>query len=182
MDAATQTMIRNLEEKTGRSLDAWVKEVRKRKLEKHGEIVKVLKEEFGFTHGYANLVAIAARDGLERPDAADGEDAVFAGGRAAMRPVYDAVSKAIAKFGKDIEVSPKKAYVSFRRKKQFALVQPTNARLDLGLNLKGVEPDGRLESAAGFNAMCSHRVRLSSPKDVDREVVAWLKKAYDAAG
>ena len=52
----------------------------------------------------------------------------------------------LSKLGKDVEVAPKKAYVSLRRNKQFALIQPsTRTRVDLGLNLKGVEPEGRLE-------------------------------------
>jgi hypothetical protein len=28
--------------------------------------------------------------------------------------------------------------------------------------------------------MCSHRVRLESPDDVDEAVVAWLRRAYEA--
>jgi len=100
-----------------------------------------------------------------------------------LKPAYDAVREAILGFGDDVEPSPKKAYVSFRRKKQFVLVQPSTAtRLDVGLNLKGVEPSGRLESAEGFNAMCTHRVRVESAGAVDAELVAWLRRAYEAAG
>jgi predicted transport protein len=185
MDAATETMIRNLEEKTGRGLDEWVGVVRKSGLEKHGEIVKLLKAEHGFTHGYANLVAIAARGGLSAPEGSteDQEAALFTGRKSGLKPAYDAVRAAIVGLGSEVEASPKKAYVSFRRKKQFALVQPSTAtRLDVGLSLKGVEPSGRLESAEGFNAMCTHRVRVESAGAVDAELVAWLRRAYEAAG
>jgi hypothetical protein len=62
-------------------------------------------------------------------------------------------------------------------------VQPSTAsRLDLGLNLKGVDPAGRLEAAGSFNAMCSHRVRMESPDDVDAEVMEWVRAAYERAG
>ena len=100
------------------------------------------------------------------------------------RPDVDAIyMKAVQGFGADLEVAPKKGYVSLRRKKQFALVQPsTKTRLDLGINLKGKPPAGRLEASGSFNAMVSHRVRLESAKDVDAEVVGWLKEAFDAAG
>jgi predicted transport protein len=99
-----------------------------------------------------------------------------------LRPIYDRLLAAITKFGSDIEVSPKKAYVSLRRGKQFAIVQPSTAtRLDVGINLKGVEPTERLEASGSFNAMLSHRVRLSTVAEVDRELLAWLKKAYEAA-
>ena len=96
--------------------------------------------------------------------------------------MYDAVVSAATTLGDDVEVDPKKSYVSLRRKKQFALVQPSTAkRLDLGLDLKGVEPQGRLEASGSFNAMCSHRVRLESVGDFDPEIRGWLKKAYDAS-
>ena len=108
--------------------------------------------------------------------------ALFSGPKAALRPLYDAVIAEAIRLGEGVEVDPKKTYVSLRRKKQFALVQPSTARrLDLGLNLKGVEPSGRLEASGSFNAMCSHRVRLESEKDFDVEVKNWLKRAYEAS-
>ena len=86
-------------------------------------------------------------------------------------------------FGDGLEFAPKKACVSLRREKQFALVQPsTRTRVDLGISLRGKEPEGRLEASGSFNAMVSHRVRLESPADVDAEVKAWLEEAFEAAG
>ncbi|MEL6529302.1 MAG: DUF5655 domain-containing protein [Pseudomonadota bacterium] len=74
---------------------------------------------------------------------------------------------------------PKKQ-ASLRRKKQFALIAPaTKTRIDLGLALKGDEPQGRLEN---YNAMCSHRVRLESASDFDAEVQTWMKEAYSRSG
>ena len=35
-------------------------------------------------------------------------------------------------------------------------------------------------TSGSFNAMVSHRVRRASVKDVNREFVGWLKKAYEA--
>jgi len=88
----------------------------------------------------------------------------------------------VRKFGKDVEIAPKKTYVSLRRSKQFALIQPsTKSRVDLGINLKGAKPTGRLEASGSFNAMVSHRVRLEKKADVDKEVVGWLKAAYEGA-
>ncbi len=74
-----------------------------------------------------------------------------------MQAWYDKLMHAIAKFGNDVEVSPKKAYVSLRRKKQFAIIQPsTKTRMDVGLNIKGVKPAGKVEAAGSWNAMCTH--------------------------
>ena len=96
--------------------------------------------------------------------------------------IYDKLVKEIAKFGKDVEISPKKTYVSLRRSKQFALIQPTmKTRIDIGINLKGIAAKGRLEASGSFNAMVSHRVRVESAADVDKELVGWLKQAYEAA-
>ena len=65
----------------------------------------------------------------------------------------------INKFGKDIEVSPKKAYVSLRRKKQFAILQPsTKDRFDVGLNIKGVAPSGNVDCMPEAGMPCVHIV------------------------
>jgi predicted transport protein len=85
------------------------------------------------------------------------------------------------KFGGDIEMAPKKGYVSLRRSKQFASIHPTASRVDLGIKLKDVPPKGRLEAAGSWNGMVTHRVRLEKVADVDAELKAWLKQAYDAA-
>lgn len=182
-DAATQTMINNLPEKTGKSLDQWLALLKKQSHEKHGEIVKWLKGEHGVTHGFANLIA---HSHLNAASGASSEDdlvaAQYSKAKADLRPIYDKIIKMVSAFGKDVEVSPKKTYVSLRRSKQFALVQPsTKDRIDVGINLKGHDTTDRLEASGSFNAMVSHRVRVASAKDVNAELKGWLKKAYDAA-
>jgi len=183
MDDALATMIANYEKNTGKPFEAWVAIARKEKFAKHGEIVKHLKEKYGMGHGYANVVAMTVMKG-DAPEPA-GEDLVatqYAGKKAALRPLYDKLAAAVAKFGKDVELSPKKTYVSLRRSKQFAIVQPsTTDRLDVGINLKGMAPRGRLEASGSFNAMVSHRVRVTGAKDIDDELVGWLRAAYDQA-
>lgn len=182
-DDAMATMIANLKEKTGRTLPEWVSLVAKSGLAKHGRIVAMLKADHGVSHGYANLIAATALQG-DGP-APRGDDlvaAMFAGEKQALLPVWTAIEKAVRAFGGDVDVSPKKTYVSLRRSKQFALVQPTTkTRVDVGLCLKGEPAGPRLEAAGSFNAMVSHRVRIEKPGDVDKELVAWLKKAYESA-
>ena len=178
----TATMIANLKEKTDKTLEQWVRIAQSSSLAKHGEIVKFLKTEHGLGHGYANLVAHSMSGGTAAPGGGgDLVAAQYAAEKAGLRPIYDAVIRAAEACGQGVEVSPKKTYVSLRRSKQFALVQPsTKTRVDLGLQLKGVAPQGRLEASGSFNAMVTHRVRLESPKEVDAQVKAWLKQAYDA--
>lgn len=183
---AMDSMARNLQEKTGKSLDQWVAIAKKSGLAKHGEMVKFLKTDHAMGHGYANMVAHALLnpDVLKKTDNAESDllEAQYAGAKAALRPIYDKLLKAVQDFGSDVEVSPKKTYVSLRRSKQFALIQPTTAtRLDVGINLKGVKPAGRLEASGSFNAMVTHRVRVEDIKQVDAELFSWLKKAYESA-
>ena len=182
-DAATQSMIRNLEEKTGKSFDEWLKIARQSKLTKAREILNFLKSEHGLTFGYANLIALKSLG--SDAGSADGDDLVaaqYSGPKAALRPIYDELISTVQKFGGDVEVAPKKGYVSLRRKKQFAIFQPSTAtRMDVGINLKGTVPTKRLEPSGSFNAMVSHRVRLAAKNEVDKELIGWLRAAYDAS-
>jgi predicted transport protein len=177
-----QSMIDNLPEKTGKSLEDWLKITRTSGLEKHGQIVKMLKSDHGMTHGFANLVAAKT---LEPASVAGGDNLVdnqYAGAKADLRPIYDAIIGEVKKFGSDVEVAPKKTYVSLRRNKQFGLVQPsTKTRVDVGINLKGTDPTDRLEASGSFNAMVSHRVRVTEKAEVDAALIDWLRQAYEAS-
>lgn len=183
-DTATQSMISNMPAKTGKSLEQWVAIAKKSKLQKHGQIVKHLKDDHALTHGYANLVAHTLLKSAASTSGESGDDLIaaqYAGPKADLKPIYDALIAATNKLGSDIELAPKKAYVSLRRNKQFGLIQPsTKARVDLGLNVKGHPTTDRLEASGSFNSMCTHRVRLESVKDIDAELKGWLKAAYDA--
>jgi Domain of unknown function (DUF4287)/Domain of unknown function (DUF5655) len=179
-------MMANLPKTTGKPLDAWVKIVKASKLEKHGEVVRMLKADHGIGHGYANMIAHKARGTLEgRAEATASGDASlgqYDGPKAALKPIYDRLVAICEGFGDDVELSPKKGYVSLRRAKQFASIHPsTVTRVDLGIKLRDSAPKGRLEAAGSWNGMVSHRVRLEKLADVDAEVKAWLKAAYDQA-
>jgi hypothetical protein len=177
-------MIAGLRDKTGKTLEEWLKILRASKLSRHKEFMALLKGEYSLTHGFANMIALQAlqTDSHTAGDTGALVEAQYAGAKAGLRPIYDAILAAVGKFGKDVEVSPKKSYVSLRRNKQFAIVQPSTAsRVDVGINLKGTKPAGRLETSGSFNAMVSHRVRVSKPAEVDSELLAWLKEAYQAS-
>ena len=182
VDEATQTMIQKLKEKTGKSLDEWVAIVRSTGLEQHRDMLQYLQTEHGLTYGYATLVALTARGSGVAGSSGDVLLEEQYRTKAALRPIYDALIYAVTAFGNDVEIAPKKAYVSLRRKRQFAIFQPSTAtRMDVGINLKGVAPAGRLEASGSFNTMVSHRVRVSRIEEVDAELVAWLRQAYEAA-
>ncbi|MAK59915.1 MAG: phosphoribosylformylglycinamidine synthase [Ponticaulis sp.] len=177
------SMIANMPEKTGKPLEDWLKVVSASGLQKHGEIVKMLKTDHGMTHGFANLVAHSALKSAASTTDESSDDLVaaqYAGGKADLKPIYDAIIAYVSTLGGDVDIAPKKSSVSLRRSKQFALVTPaTKTRIDLGINNKGREPEGRLE--ASKNAMCSHMIKLTTVAEFDDEVKAWVKEAYQNA-
>ncbi len=184
MDKAEQTMVDNLYKNTGKTLEQWIALVKKENFEKHGQIISFLKDEHGFTHGFANLVAHKSK-GSDAGSAENTEDLVTKQylGKEHFRPLYEKLMQEIKGFGNDVEVVPKIAYVALRRKKQFAILQPvTKTRYEIGINLKGQEPKGKLEAITAANAMCSHKINLADIKDVDDEVIGWIKTAYEHAG
>ncbi len=170
-------------EKTGKSLEHWIEVVEQSKIEKHGAIVKFLKTEYGFTHGYANFVAHKAKKsdaGSQNPE--DLLNNQYKG-KEHLLLIYESLISAIDNFGDDITKSPKKDSVSIIRKKQFALIKPaTKTRIDLGLKLKGKPTTKRLENSGPFGSMCTHRVRLTEVVEVDTELINWLFEAYEMAG
>lgn len=184
MDDAALTMIKNLKEKTGKSLEDWVELVKKENFEKHSQIVKFLKSEHAFTHGYANLVALKSRE-ADAGSVEEKDDLIKAQytGKEHFIPLYEKLVNGIEKFGKDVVFAPKKKYVSVRRKKQFAMLTPASkSRFEIGINLKGHPEEGKLKAVSKANAMCSHKIDVVGPEEIDASVFGYLRKAYDAAG
>lgn len=185
-EQALATQLRNIEAKTGQDLAALRQAIAGSGRTKHGEVRTWLMETYGLGYGDANsLVHFAAGDkgAAPAPDAgtADPLADIYTGKKAHLRSIHDAVMAAIQPWG-DFEVSPKKAYVALRRKKQFAMLGPrTNDRAELGINLKdGVGNERSVAQKPG--GMCQYAVALSSPEDVDAELLSILRRAYDAAG
>ncbi len=186
LDKAVQTQLDNIQKKTGKSLAELGSIIKQSGLTRHGEIVNMLKTTLGLGHGDANALthAVLQSDGQR---AAEGKplenllDEIYTGPKAGFRPVHEALMKHINTFG-DFEIVPKKGYVSLRRKKQFAMLGPkTNTRFEVGINAKDFNANKRLlEQPKG--SMCNYIVNLTEAKEVDAELVAWLKAAYDQAG
>ena len=179
LDKARATQIANIEKRSGKTLAQLKAIVKKSGLAKHGELVKMLKSDLGMGHGDANAVVHLAlkSDGQSAAEGLSTQqvlDEIYAGPKEALRPIHD-------KLG-DFEEAPKKNYVSYRRKKQFVMIgPPTRTRVEVGFNMKGVAPTDRLlQEPPG--KMCGYKVKLTDAKEVDAELIAWIKKAYTAAG
>ena len=186
LDKAIQTQIDNIEKKTGMTLAELSTFVKKSGLSKHGEIREMLKEKLGLGHGDANTLVhvVFQSDGTR---AAEGKstdqvlDEIYTGPKAHMRPIHEDLMNYINRFG-EFEIVPKKGYVSLRRKKQFAMIGPkTNTRFEVGINAKDFEKNARLlEQPKG--SMCNYIINLTDAEEVDDELIAWIKSAYEGAG
>lgn len=185
LDKAVQTQLDNIQKKTGKSLMELAAIAKKSGLSKHGELRDMFKNKFGLGHGDANTLVhhVLRSDGAS---AAQGKstdtvlDEIYTGAKAAQRPIHEALMKHIHKFG-EFEIAPKKGYVSLRRKKQFAMIGPkTNTRFEVGLNAKDLKKSPRLvEQPKG--SMCNYIVALTDVSEVDAELIAWIKSAYQEA-
>jgi hypothetical protein len=196
------TQIRNIEARYGKTMAQWSAIVAASGLTRHQDVVALLKTEHGLPHGAAHRVSLTARQQASHNQASPGQasstttpedpvSALYTGRKAALRPLHEELMTAIRALGDDIEIAPKKGYLSLRRGRQFAMIQPSGAgRIDIGLILPATPaslatpatPAGpRLESAAGFNALFTHRVRLPAGADIDPSLTGWLRLAYQHA-
>ncbi len=177
--AALATQLRNIESKTGKTLAQLREVIAQSGLAKHGEVRSMLMQRFALGHGDANTLAHAAK--VEAPAAGDDPlNAIYSGAKAGLRPLHDAVMAQIDQLG-TFDIAPKKAYVSLRRNKQFAMIGPaTKEQIEIGLNAKSLPADPRLK-ALPPGGMCQYAVRLSSAAEVDAALLGWLRAAYDAA-
>lgn len=188
VDKAIETQLNNIQAKTGKTLDELSALVRQSGLTKHGQIRDMLIADLGLGYGDANtLVHYALQsDGARAAQAGrlttnDVLDGIYASPKASLRPIHDALMAEIDKFG-PFEIAPKKDYVSLRRKKQFAMIGPaTKTRVEVGLNMKGIEATERLV-AQPAGGMCNYKVKVVEVGEVDAELITWIRQAYDSAG
>ena len=177
MDKALQTMISNMPEKTGKSLQEWKKILSEKSFIKHSEGVKFLKKEYNVTHGFANtIVTLSKEDNTSNDDLVANQYK----GKESLLPIYEKLITHIKSLGNDIVITPKKGSVSIIRKRQFVIIKPaTKTRIDLGFKLKDKAKTERLGDSGPFGTMCTHRVQISEISQVDSELKAWIEEAYE---
>lgn len=183
MDKRTEeTMAANLLKNTGKSLGEWAGFARANSKGKHGDTVKWLKENYNLGLFFADLIVHKA-NGTDAASFSDEElISLQYKGKESLKLIYDSIIAEVLSFGNDIDIAPKKAYVSLRRKKQFACLKPaTKSRFEIELILKGQEPGGILEAIAGTGAMCTHKIKIETEDQLNREVYNWIKTAYEKA-
>lgn len=189
--AATITQLRNIEARTGKSIADLHAAVAASGAARHGEKRSWLMEHHKLGFGDANVVVhfigkpLPDLQGGTPPAAAapagDPLEAIYAGAKAGLRPLHEAVMAVVRSLG-PFEEAPKKTYVSLRRRKQFAQVGPaTKDSVEIGLNAKDLAPHARLKILPP-GGMCQATTRITSEAEIDALLKGWLKQAYDAAG
>src|SRR5262245_1326360 len=185
-----QDWIVALPQKTGRTLEEWVQLVKTEGPPTEMERRDWLKKEYGMGTNAAWWIAERAEGkGQEDGDpaaylkaAAGYVEAMFAGPKAALRPIYDKLLELGRKLGKDVKVCPCQTIVPLYRKHVFAQIKPTTrTRIDLGFALQDTKPTGRLLDTGGRakGDRITHRIPLTKVEEIDDEVKHWLKAAYD---
>src|SRR5216684_8247502 len=188
--AMTQKWVGELKQKTGRSLDEWLRLIKKSGPKDEKERREWLKTEHGLGTNSAWWLAERAAgkgDEVGDPDAylqaAEGYvEAMFSGGKAGLRPIYNALLKTGLKIGKDVKACPCQTIVPLYRNHVFAQIKPTTqTRIDLGFALGNMKAPKRLIDTGGYakKDRVTHRIPLESVKEIDQEVERWLKTAYE---
>lgn len=184
VDKALETQLSNIETRTGKTIAALSTAIMAQGLKKHGQMVSWVKSEWGLGHGDANTLVHVARRAAEGPGKDESEDPldqIYSGKKAHQRAIHDVVMARLEAFG-PFEIAPKKSSVSLRRKKQFALIGPkTNTRFEIGVNLKEEASHPRMK-AEKPGGMCQYTIALEGTDEIDDEMIAIVRRAYDAAG
>ena len=189
----TQKWVAELKQKTGRSLDEWLRFVKKEGPKDEKDRREWLKREHGLGTNSAWWIAersVGKGSEVDDPDryleAAEGYvDAMFSGSKAALRPIYDALLKLGLSVGKKAKACPCQTIVPLYRNHVFAQIKPTTrTRIDFGFALGDTKAKGRLIDTGGFakKDRITHRIPIESLEDIDDVVKHWLKGAYDRDG
>jgi hypothetical protein len=196
--AYQQAIVDNLKGKSGRSLPEWLAHVKK--AAPKGADAKALTAWLRSEGLGGTQAGIVAERALVTPDrhafledtpegylkAAEAYvEAMYAGKKAPLRPLYDALLELSLGLGKDVMACPCATIVPIYRKNVIAQIKPTTqTRIDFGLSLgdpAGVkEKSGRLLDTGGFGKKdrITHRIEIRSLDDIDGFVRTWLAKAY----
>lgn len=187
--AMVQKAIQDLPARTGRSLEEWLKFIKKSGPGTEKERREWLKSEHGLGTNYAGWLAQRAEGKGEDGDpeaylrtAEQYVEKMFAGPKQSLRPIYDVLLKAGLGIGKAERACPCQTIVPLYRNHVFAQIKPTTqTRIDIGFALKDMKATGRLIDTGGFakKDRITHRIPISSVNDIDDEVKHWLKVAYD---
>ena len=181
-DEMLSAVSESLAARTGRSLEEWLALVRSSGVDPldQAAVRGWLRREHGVPQNsqWAIADAAAREAGWVRPTVSEYIDGQYAGAKAALRPIYDALAAAICELGDDVSASfgPRLPFV---RGRQFAAIAAaTRDRVDLGLRFTDPPDAARLQPGGG-PGQATHKVSLRDVGSVDAEIMHLLRVAYE---
>jgi len=101
------------------------------------------------------------------------------GKAAIVTAIYEKLINDLDKLG-PIKIEPKKTSIHLGNRFGFAGVYTRKDYINLEVHLKKKLTSKRVTKVEQASAnRFHHTIKLSSPKDVDKELLGWLKEAYD---
>lgn len=192
--AMVQKWVAELKQKTGRTLEEWCAHIKKEGPDDVAARREWLKTKYKVGTNTAGWLAERA-DGQptwdETPEvylaiAPTYVDEMFAGGKAHLRPLADALMRLAMDVAPDVKFCPCKTIIPFYREHVIAEIKPaTKTRIDFGLALgPEVKFTPRLKDTGGLKKKdrITHKIEVTRPEDIDVEVEGWLRKAYERDG
>ena len=185
-----QKWVADLKDKTGKSLDEWMKHINTEGPKTEIERRDWLKATHGLGTNSAWWLAersVGKGGDEDSPErylrAAEKYVAeMFAGKKAPLKPIFDELLQLGLGIGKDVKACPCKTIVPLYRNHVFAQINPaTLKRIDMGFALKDTKAKGRLIDTGGFakKDRITHRIPIASVDEIDDEVKHWFKIAYE---
>ena len=99
-----------------------------------------------------------------------------------VKEIYKAILRAAKKLG-PVKEDPKKTSIHLVRKTAFAGIATRKTGLVLTLKSDSDVANKRIARREQASAHRWHlEIKLDAPEQVDKEIVAWLKQAYELAG
>lgn len=182
-DQMLSAVSESLAARTGRSLEQWLDLVQASGLDPldQNAVRNWLRREHSVPQNsqWAIADAAARKAGWVPPTVAEYLDRQYAGPKAALRPVYDALAAAIAELGDDVTVEGRGTYIPFVRGRQFAAIAAAaRDRVDLGLRFTDPPSTPRLQRSNG-PGQATHKLSLRTVPEVDAEVLSLLRTSYE---
>ena len=169
-------------DKTGKSLQDWLKLVKSSGIEKRNDILEWLKKGHGLNHLQAQLItgiflnngnpvyinenALLENQFVKCPE---------------MRSIFDSISEKIISSFQGTQLIPKKTYLSFTAVREFAAINVKPKEIRLGLDLGDEAFTEELQKSKHIGPMprSSHMIILSESKQFDSKVKELVQQSFN---
>ena len=173
--------IDNLKASTKKNLDGWLAEIRRLGITKRNDIINTLKNDYGFGHMNASLLAGIYLNGGKPVYGSTDEllENQFAKAEA-MRGTYESVIRFVKENFPGATVLPKKTYVSILEKREFAAIniKPKELRIGFDLGDRPFDDVVTKSKLTGPMPRISHMVVVTDSKTLNEEMIALLRASH----